>query len=296
MKRVACVLLLALAGCGGGGGSSVSTPFDPPAQGQSPPPPPPPPAIRAELLPVAGNFTPTFDAEAARSCASQNDRIIDLTAGRYEFQTPPRPMPCALVIQGQGIGATYIVRTFSGANLFEWTRGTDHGGGGIRDASIASAQNATGGAAIKVTATPDTDPSVNYFNRHSLMVANIQIGRESGINSNWDYGIWLDGSRNPDNQNGIAPGIRSVSIRNLTVSGTHLASARLDKARGSNIEMDCYIPLDGFQGILISDISDGTRIESRNCLYQMDAGSSWVQLNGTRTEAKSGDPTLLPAG
>lgn len=295
MKRTSAALLACLLISCGGGGAPASTPFDPPAQGQSPPPAPPPPAIRAETLPTTGNFTPAFDAEITRLCATQNDRILDLTAGRYEFQTPPRPIPCAIVLQGQGIGATYIVRTFSGANLFEWSRGTDHGGGGIKDASIASAQNATGGAAIKITATPDTDPTINYFNRHSFIAQNLQIGRESGINSNWEYGIWLDGSRNPENQNGIAPGIRTVSIQGVTVSGTRTASALLDKAKGSNIELDCYIALDGsLQGIIIQNISEGTRIESRNCLYQMDDSSSWVQLNGTRTEAKTGNPTLLP--
>lgn len=285
------ILAALLTACGNGSGTF----FDPSAQGQAPPPPPPrPPAIRAEVPSLSGNFTPTFDAEVARTCATQADRIIDLTAGRYSFETPPRSIPCAVWIAGAGIGATYIVRAYSGAPLFEFVRGVDHGGGKITDMSIASAQNATGGAAIKVTATPDTDPNVNYYNRHSFLIENVQIGRESGINSSWDYGIWFDGSQNPENQNGIAPGIRSVMVRTVTVSGTQIASVMLDKAKGASLDMDCYIPLGGsFQGLVIQNLSEGTRLESRNCGYAMDASSSWMQLNGVRTEAKSGDPTRL---
>lgn len=216
--------------------------------------------------------TPAFDALVAEACASSNNRTVRYPAGNFTFITRPQPISCALTIGGGGIGATTFERRFSGGAFLHWTRGTDHSGGALRDISIAAGAGTTGGIAVYVQATPDADGTVNSFNRHSFLIDNVQVGRSAvPTTTYWDFGLYLDGSSNPDGNPNSVPGIRGVYVDKSTFGGAKTASIYLNKARGTEIRAECYTGiLGGYTGVVSDNGTDSVLLQTRNC-----SATSW---------------------
>jgi len=166
-----------------------------------------------------------------------------------------------------------------------WKRGTDHSGGSIKDVTILAGKGTNGGIAVYIQADKDIDNKVNSYNRHTFSITGLIIGRESGENTSWDHGIYLDGALNPDNTEGIAPGIRMTQIMNTTISGTRVSQVYLNKVRGPNLlNVDCFIPLPGsFNGVIMDNVSQGVKLDSRSCPWKFnDNESNWMVYNGIR--------------
>ena len=231
------------------------------------------------------DFTEKFNSMISEACNSEHSRTIHLNHGRYYFKKPPKPINCALTIEGDGIGSTILIRSYQGNTFLYWIRGIDQSGGGIRNLTLVADSYTNKGIAIIVEATEDESNQDNSYNRHTFTIANIAIGRISGINTSWDHGIYLDGSKNPDGRQGFAPGIRMTQIMNTTISGTNVSQIYLNKARGPNLlNVDCFIPLNGsINGILIDNNTQGVKLDSRSCQYKfVDNESNWLVYNGVR--------------
>jgi hypothetical protein len=231
------------------------------------------------------DFTPNFDTMTTAACESTISRTVNLSQGEFHFVTKPKPFACALNIKGDGIGSTVLIRDYQAGAFFHWKRGKDHSGGSIKDASILAGKGTNGGIALYIQADKDNDPAVNSYNRHTFTIAGVIIGRESGDNTSWDHGIYLDGALNPDNSDGIAPGIRMTQIMNTTISGTRVSQVYLNKVRGPNLlNVDCFIPLPGsFNGVIMDNVSQGVKLDSRTCPWKFnDAASIWMVYNGVR--------------
>lgn len=231
------------------------------------------------------DFTPQFDLIAKQTCESTISRTINLQNGEYHFLTKPQPFACALNIKGDGIGSTVLIRDFQAGAFLHWKRGQDHSGGSIKDLSVLAGKGSNGGIAVYIQADKDVDNTVNSYNRHSFTMNGLLIGRESGENTSWDHGVYLDGSLNPDNNKDIAPGIRMTQISNTTLSGTRVSQIYLNKARGPNLlNVDCFIPLNGsINGILIDNNTQGVKLDSRTCAWKFqDKESLWLVYNGIR--------------
>ncbi|HXK53494.1 MAG TPA: hypothetical protein PK405_02300 [Hyphomicrobiales bacterium] len=236
------------------------------------------------LDPSAENDTPAFDAAVALVCApSSQTRTIHFPAGDIEFVTPPQPMPCAVTLKGEGLGATQLIRRYSGGGFLHWVRGVDHRGGGLAALSVIAGSGTNGGIAVLVSATPDTDGTVNSYNRHSFVIDNVLVGRESPADTSWDFGLYLDGSKNPDGNADSVPGIRDVTVSRSTFGGTNTASVYLNRARGTDLHIECYTPLNGsFVGVVLDNGTDSVRLQTRgNCGYRSNDGTGRnLQYNG----------------
>lgn len=231
------------------------------------------------------DYSLKFNELAKSACASKASRTIHIGQGEYRFKTPITPFECALSIVGDGVGSTMLFRDFSGGAFLHWKRGLDHSGGSVKDLSIVAGKDTNGGIAIYVQAEKDTDPTVNSFNRHFFTISGVTIGREVGPNTSWDHGIYLDGSANPDNNDGIAPGIRITQIINTSVSGTRVSQIYLYKARGPNLlNVDCFIPLNSsYNGVILDGATWGVKLDSRTCPWKFqDNDSNWMVYNGIR--------------
>lgn len=235
-------------------------------------------------LPTTGDATPALDAAATTACASVDNRTIRVGAGTFNFLTQPKPFSCALKLAGEGIGATTFVRGFQGGAFLHWQRGGDHSGGMLRDMTVAAGAGTTSGIAIYIQATADTDPSVNSFNRHSFLIENIIVGRQSAVSTSWAFGLYLDGSANPDGNPNSVPGIRGVYIDKSTFGGASTASIYLNKARGTEIRGECYTPIgNGFAGVVMDNGTDSVLLQTRNCGWATwDGTGKGMMFNGTR--------------
>lgn len=243
-----------------------------------------PTLLFSALLPSADDSLQLSNA-INTACASNDTRSIHLGHGNFYFKTPLPPIPCSINIIGDGIGSTYLIREYDGGTFLYWKRGVDHSGGSIRYLSIGAGKNTNNGIAILVEAESDTDNQVNSYNRHTFTIDHISIGRISANNTSWSHGIYLDGSRNPDNFNGIAAGVRMTQISNTTISGTNVSQIYLNKARGPNLlNVDCFIPLNGsLNGVFIDNNTQGVKLDSRTCQYKfIDNESNWLVYNAVR--------------
>jgi hypothetical protein len=238
---------------------------------------------------IAGNadFTSQLDILAENTCNNKISRTVNLGNGNFYFKSPPKPFTCALNIKGDGIGSTVLIRDYEGGTFLQWTRGTDQSGGSIRDLTILAGEGSNKGYAILVDSDKDANSYINSYNRHFFTIYNILIGRLSSNNTSWDIGIYLDGSKNPDNTEGIAPGIRMTQISNTTISGTNISHIYLNKARGPNLlNVDCFIPLKGsINGVILDNATQGVKLDSRTCTWKFqDNNSSWIVYNGVRSK------------
>lgn len=217
----------------------------------------------------AADDTPAFNAAVSSLCsASSLDRTLNIPAGDVTFNSAPSAIPCALNLIGQGKGATRLLRNYNGGSFIWFTRGLDHSGGSIRDMNIEAAPGTTGGIAIWIQALADTDGAVNSYNRHSFIVDDVQVGRTSLVGS-WDFGLYLDGSQNPDGNANSVPGIRGVYVIKSSFGGTNTANIYLNKARGTYVSGECYTPLNGSAAAIVADnISQSVWMESRNCILK----------------------------
>jgi hypothetical protein len=209
--------------------------------------------------------TATFNSAVAQVCSNSTTRTLVLPPGHYRFGSPPAAIPCALNIQGEGKGVTWLIRDYSGQGgyFLKITGGQDsYGGGSIRDLSIYTSPNGTDGIAVWVLASPDMDPTVLSKNPHGLLIDNVQIGRYSTAGGTWAFGVYLDGSQNPGT-GGTAPGIRAVAIRNTSVAVT-TTPLYLYMAYGTRLtNIDCYAG-----GTSIGQTnSSNTAITSATCTY-----------------------------
>lgn len=241
--------------------------------------------LTSSLCAADEDFSVQFNEQAKAACSSKTSRTIHIGHGDFRFKTPIEPFNCALNIIGDGIGSTMLIRDFSGGAFMHWKRGIDHSGGSIKDLTLLAGKDTNGGIAIYVQAEKDTDATVNSYNRHTFTISGIALGRETGPNTSWDHGIYLDGSLNPDNAEGIAPGIRMTQIINTVISGTRVSHIYLYKARGPNLlNVDCFIPLNGsYHGVIVDGITQGVKLDSRSCPWKFqDEQSIWVVYNGVR--------------
>lgn len=226
-----------------------------------------------------------FNKMAKEACLSESSRTLTIGHGDYYFYTPLEPFPCALNIKGDGVGSTKLIRQFNGGAFLHWKRGADQSGGSIQDLAILAGKDTNKGIAIYVQSDVDTDNTVNSYNRHFFTVSGVLIGRDFTSNTSWDHGIYLDGSLNPDNTNGIAAGIRISQISNTSISGTNVSSIYLNKARGVNLlNVDCFIPINGsFAGVILDNSTQGVKLDSRSCIWRFqDDASIWMLFNGRR--------------
>lgn len=241
-------------------------------------------ALSPTLPSDGSDIRPAIDLAIDALCApTSTDRTLHLPAGAFNLLTKPKAIPCALTIVGQGKGATRIARRYPGAwsYMFMWTRGLDESGGAIRDLSLEAGPGTVGGIAIYVVAVADPNASSNSLNRHSFLIDNVHIGRVDG-SASWAQGIYLDGYQNPDNSNGIAPGIRGAYVSRTSVSGTTSASVYLYKARGVWLEMDCYIPLAPSSSafVALDGKTQSVRLDTRSCSFAfVDSQSTGAILN-----------------
>jgi len=231
------------------------------------------------------DYSISFNELAKKACASSSSRTIRVGKGDFHFKTPLDPFPCALNIIGDGIGSTVFIREFQGGAFLHWKRGTDHSGGSIKDLTLLAGKDTNAGIAVYVQAEKDTNNQVNSYNRHTFTISGLLIGREVAANTSWDHGIYLDGSLNPDNNEGIAPGIRMTQIVSTTISGTRVSQIYLNKVRGINLlNVDCFIPLNNsFNGVMLDNVSQGVKLDTRSCDWRFqDAQSIWMVYNGVR--------------
>lgn len=227
------------------------------------------------------DFTDSFNQLVSDACNSSVSRTVHLQHGNYYFRTPPKSINCSLTLEGEGIGSTNLIRSYQGNTFLYWVRGNDHSGGALKNLTLLADENTNKGIAVIIEATEDETNLDNSFNRHSFIINNVTIGRIAGANTSWDHGIYLDGSKNPDGRRGFAPGIRMTMISNTTISGTNVSQIYLNKARGPNIQADCFIPLGSFHGIMIDNATQGVKIDSRSCPFKvLDGSSNTIMENG----------------
>lgn len=224
--------------------------------------------LQAQLeLPSNADATPALDAAAAATCKSKTNRIIQLPAGVYYFSTQPKPFTCALNLIGQGKGATRLIRNYSGGAFLEWQRGTDQSGGSVSNMNIEAGPKTQNGIAIYIKATADSDASQNSYNRHSFSIDNVLVGR-SVEGCSFDFGLYLDGSQNPDNNKNSVPGIRGIYVARSSFGGTNKASIYLNKARGIDLHAECYTPVNNsFGGVVLDNETRSVRLDTRTCLW-----------------------------
>jgi hypothetical protein len=234
-------------------------------------------------LPTTGDATPALNAAAAAACASSTNRTIRLPKGDFTFTTVPAVIPCALRIIGEGKGNTQLIKSYNGNGFLMWVRGTDQSGGELRDLSILTDINTSGGIAVLIQAAPDTDGTINSFNRHSFIIDNILVGRR-GLSGSFDFGLYLDGAANPDGNPSSVPGIRGVFVDHSSFGGASTASVYLNKARGTDLRLECYTPIgNGFAGVALENGTDSVWLQSRNCQWTTwDGTGKGMILNGTR--------------
>lgn len=217
----------------------------------------------------------SFNAAVTETCASAETRTLVLPPGHYRFSAPPAAIPCALNLQGEGKAVSWLIRDYSGQGgyFLKIVGGQDtYGGGSIRDLSIYTSPNGTDGIAIWVLSHQDADPTALSTNPHGLLIDNVQIGRYSVLGGQWGYGVYLDGSQNPG-ANGTAPGIRVVTLRNVSSA---LATAFNYVANNGRVikffGVDCF----GGPGIWLGGGSNGIDVYSLNCPVSNDGTATSV--------------------
>ena len=215
-----------------------------------------------------GDATPAFDAAVAQLCASPDDRELRLSAGRYVFNTAPQQISCAVTIEGQGKGATVLVRDYSASTFLYWTIGGDQGGGGVKNLNILSGPNTHGGIAIYVQAKQDINCNVTSYNRHSFTIDNVLIGRSEIGASDWYIPVYMDGSQNPGN-NGCAPGLRGIDVFRTSVAAYTVGAFWNYAVYGAFYhDVDCYIPLNGAFAGIAWQASNSPYVVSRTCAFK----------------------------
>ncbi|MGH6771115.1 MAG: hypothetical protein ACRECO_19070 [Xanthobacteraceae bacterium] len=237
-------------------------------------------AMSVSLPPDGSDATPALNAVIASVCSSQTDRTIKLPAGVYNMRTVPNAIGCAANVIGEGRGSTQLVRRYSGGYMLKWTRGIDQSGGSVQGMSLMAGAGTSGGVALLIEAIADTDPTINSFNRHSFMVDNVMIGREA-VGASFAQGIYFDGSKNPENTIGIAPGIRLPTVMRTSISATTGEHVRLNKAVSARLhQVECYIPLDGsWLWVTLDNATDGVLLQSESCGFRIvDSASVGARL------------------
>lgn len=173
LAPIGVALSLLLVGCvSGGGGSNATAPPAPDAKITRS-------GTDAARLPTGlDDTTPAFNAIVADLCqATSPSRTIMVPAGRITFRTPPQPMPCAINLIGEGKGASFLVRAYSGGGFLMWTRGLDQSGGSLQHLQVTTEAGTQGGITVLVSATADPDANSYSLNRHSFLIDDVQIGR-----------------------------------------------------------------------------------------------------------------------
>ena len=216
--------------------------------------------------------TPAFNAAITEACASTETRTIKIPVGVANLYSKPMDIACSASLEGEGVGVTRVIRHYSNNAVFNFVRGADQSGGWVSKMSILAGPGTQNGVAILVTATQDTDCSVNSLNRHSFRVDDVQIGRSSLDGQNFSTGIYFDGSANrPDNRldtngNACAPGIRAPLVRATTISGFTSSAIYLNRARNVNLEIECFIPLgSAYNGVYAQNATYNVVLKSFGC-------------------------------
>ena len=95
-------------------------------------------------LTTTGDNTPALHA-ALDACVAQGKRIIEFPCGTFGFDTAPRPIN-GIMLRGQGLTSTYLVRKYSG-NFLNFGGGF-LGGGGCSDMGVLAGAGTSGGYGI----------------------------------------------------------------------------------------------------------------------------------------------------
>jgi hypothetical protein len=228
-----------------------------------------------------GNNTATFNAAVTRVCASTTTRTLLIPVGKYRFGSAPAAIPCALNLVGEGKAVSWLIKDYApgvGSNTFiQYIGGQDgYGGGSVRDLSLMASPAGFGSIALYVQPLQETDPTQPSKAPHGLRIENVQIGRYSTTDGGWSYGIYLDGSRNAG-VSGVAPGIRAVTIRNVSVNFTSTLSYVLYAAFGIKLfGVDCF---GASNGVWIGGGSSIIDVYSPSCAVQNAGASSVFTVN-----------------
>jgi hypothetical protein len=216
------------------------------------------------------DYTATFDAAVATTCASPDTRTLRLPVGNFLFLSPPAPIPCALNLIGEGTAVTRLVRGYSGGTyptFLVFAGGQDeYGGGSLRELTL-DAGSTQGGIALWVKAHLETDPAVPSKNPHGFLAENVIVSSlVVDSTSGWNYGVYLDGGENAAPPAGVAPGIRFVRLHNVSVSKAAILAYLFYHAKGTRATMvDCWVPR-GSSGVTVQGISsEGTYVVAPSC-------------------------------
>lgn len=216
-----------------------------------------------------------WDALVAAKCAS-DDRSFILPMGVFRFASPMAPIPCSLKVEGEGPGVTVFKLDYNspGGAGYYVTGGLDpYGGGILRDASIVVTNGNTVGLGVWVQAHPETNPNTVSRNPHGFTLDNVIMGRdgitESGpFTGSFNYPIYLDGSLNVSPPSGVAPGIRYVRVRHVSVASFNILPALAYYAYGSRfIDFDCFASNGGPAEVEGLNDQSSTLVLSATCPY-----------------------------
>lgn len=193
--------------------------------------------------------TAALDRAIGALCVSATDRTLHMPVGRFRFASPPDPIPCALNLVGEGAGVTHLIADFDGGALLYIVGGRDvYGGGSLRDMNLMAGEGRSVGFAVWVQAQSESDPTVASRNPHGFLFDNVLIGREDvyPFTGRWHYGVYLDGSLNTQPVTGVAPFLRFIRLRDVSVSAYMILPYLVYYTSGVRVEMaDCPIPIDG---------------------------------------------------
>jgi len=218
------------------------------------------------LSPLEEDNTANFNDAVKSACSSLASRTINFSHGNFIFKSAPDPIPCAINIMGDGIGSTTLIRQYNGQTFLKWTRGIDHSGGSIKNLTILAGSGTNKGIAILIEAIADKTNKENSYNRHSFFIDNIIVGRESTTNTSWDFGLYLDGSKNLDGNVNSAPGIRAIFVDHSTFGGTNISNVYVNTGRGIDLHIECYTPLNGSKAsVKMNKATQSVLLNSRNC-------------------------------
>jgi hypothetical protein len=161
----------------------------------------------------ADNGTGTDNVAAwALAVGGMKDKggVLWVPTGFCYFASQPAPLQNGIMVTGEGMDNTYLIRGYTEADASQGfldmdlanTGDVDNAGGGVRDLTLWAKTGTTGGSAIDMVSSATAGQG-------RITIDTIRIS----ASGQWNYGVRADGSLNAT----ASPGIRIITVRHTYV-------------------------------------------------------------------------------
>ena len=163
-----------------------------------------------------------------------NDNKIYFPPGNYFFLTPPNPINKIIVIFGESMSNSVLIRKYQPLNEWDsFLRLTGSGGSRIENLSILTDKTVKNGVGL----TLDSQPTGESPDFTSIMNVNISHNGNEGNNGTWKRAMWLHGAQR---QNLGPKGLRDINVQNVFLFASTHSSLEINSVHDAYLLISCY--------------------------------------------------------